>query len=247
MAISTSIRYSFLVLNLLLLCSGLASLATGLFFSSTTEARRNAVVSPGNLLSLTVGGGLITVTGILGCVAYWNPMRFRRAISVYCLLVISLALTCIGLGVGIWYQTLTMHDDSGDYWRTSWSYNLRKSFQEFSPDAPCCGFTSPRDAPAITDVCFEQSALPGCQDLVFTYADSYLRNIYTFIFGLTVLDAIVFLMAVIFLQAVNDEVRFEKMARKLFAQQQQQPSQGHPQAGESKDSGMHGYVMPPRI
>jgi len=145
-----------------------------------------------------------------------------------------------------------MHDDSGNNWRNSWSYNLRRSFQEFAPDAPCCGFTSPRDAPALTDVCFEQSALPGCQDLVFAYADSYLRNIYTFIFGLTILDFIVFLMGVIFVQARNDEARFEKMAKKLFAKGQLGPGAGQTSVyagdfGQERKEGPTTYAMPPRI
>ena len=220
MAISNSIRYSFLTLTLVLLASGIAALATGIYFNSTTEARRNAVVSSGNLISLIVGGALIIFTSLLGIYAYLDPLKRKLYLQGFAWLVFLISLTCVGLGIGIWYQTLTMHDDSGANWRNLWSYNLRRSFQEFDPRQPCCGFTSPRDAPAVTDTCFEQSALPGCQDLVFAYADSYLSNIYTFIFGMTILDFIVFLMAMIFIQERNDEARYEKMAQKLMKQAQ---------------------------
>jgi hypothetical protein len=97
-----------------------------------------------------------------------------------------------------------------------WTYNLKLAFQNSEEYPPCCGFKDPRDAPALTDYCFEQSALPGCQDYVFAYGDSYLRNIYMFVFGLCVLISLTWMSAVVFVQARNDEERFEKMAQKVF-------------------------------
>jgi len=216
MAISKNTRYTFLALNTLFLASGLIAFSVGLYFNTTTEARRNAVVSSSNLYSLIMGGIIILATSVIGFVGYMEPIKRKQWLLAFCWLVVGLMFTCIGLGCGVWFQTLTMHDDSGLKWRSSWSYNLRRAFQEAKTDAPCCGFMSPRDAPALTDVCFDQSALPGCQDFVFSYADSYLRNIYTFIFSLTFLDLFVFLAGVIFVQERNDEARFERMAAKMF-------------------------------
>jgi len=214
--IEAKIRYTFLALLALLLISGVGSFIVGLYFLQSTESRRNAVLSEGNLISLIVGGIVITLTSLVGFWGYARPIQRKFALLSLCYLIVAVIIACIFLGLGVWYQTLTYHDDTGDRWRKQWNYGLRRAFQDYEKDTPCCGFNDPRDFPAITDICFEQSALPGCQDIVFQYGDSYLVQIYIFIFGLTFLDTFAFLAAVIFLQARNDEARFERMAQKMF-------------------------------
>lgn len=72
------------------------------------------------------------------------------------------------------------------------------------------------DAPAISETCFANSTLGGCQEFVFSYADSYLRNIYSLIFGLVVFYVIGFLSGVVIIQARNEEARFERLAQKNY-------------------------------
>lgn len=218
MAIDPRIKYTYITLVSLLFASGIVSVFFGAYFSTSVEARRNAVLSRGNIASLIYGGVSVILVSILGVRGYMNPLRRKNTIFIFCVLMVGILLSCICLGIGVWYQTLTMHDDSGDKWRTQWSYNLRKGFQVYLKDTPCCGFRDPTDSPAATDICFEQSILPGCQDFVFSYAEEYLRNIYTFIFGLTFLDFFAIVAGILFFQARNEEARFVKLAQKAFSE-----------------------------
>jgi len=216
MAIDSKIRYTFLILLSLLLISGIGSFIVGVYFMQSTEARRNAVLSQGNVISLIVGAVVVTITSLVGFYGYLKPVQRKVALLAFCWMLVVVILACIFLGIGVWYQTLTFHDDSGVHWRSQWSYNLRRAFQDYDGTTPCCGFTDPTDFPAVSNICFDQSALPGCQDMVFSYGDSYLVQIYMFIFGMTFLDTFAFLAAVIFYQARNYEARFERMAQKKF-------------------------------
>lgn len=54
-------------------------------------------------------------------------------------------------------------------------------------------------------------------ETVFQYADTYLRNIYTCVFGSVIIDVFVFFAGIVVIQAANEEERYEKMAHKVMA------------------------------
>ncbi|RKP11745.1 Tetraspanin/Peripherin [Piptocephalis cylindrospora] len=216
MAISVNIKRTFLVILLLFFASGTGLLAIGLKFSAQRDSRRNAVVSDADITSLIAGGGVILGTAFIGLWGHLDPVRRKTSLLVFCCLVIGIILASIILGGSVWFTTLTMHDDFATRWRTIWSPSLRKAFQEARGDKFCCGWTGPEDSPSISDTCFANSTLGGCQDYVFSYADSYLRNIYSLIFGLVVFYVIGFLTGVVVIQARNQEARFERLAQKCY-------------------------------
>jgi len=58
------------------------------------------------------------------------------------------------------------------------------------------------------------STFPGCEEKVSAFADSYLRKLYTSLFGFTVVNVVCFVSNVILIQARNDEERYIRIGRK---------------------------------
>jgi hypothetical protein len=108
-----------------------------------------------------------------------------------------------------------MYDDFAIRWR-GWDASLRNGFQTFKPESPCCGYANRYDFPASNDICGPSTpaTIPGCRDLIYSYASSYLTNIYTCIFLFVFVAILDFLTVIMVIQAANEEERYERMSRK---------------------------------
>ncbi|KAF9579480.1 phospholipid scramblase 1, partial [Lunasporangiospora selenospora] len=121
----------------------------------------------------------------------------------------------LGLGGVVWFKTLRMRSLFYDQWLT-WPSALKVAFQDMTSldgYTQCCGYNS-----AVTVVasgaCATTNSFPGCEEKVSTYADLYLRKLYTSLFGFTVVNVFVFITTVILIQARNDEERYIRIGRK---------------------------------
>ncbi|RKP07569.1 Tetraspanin/Peripherin [Thamnocephalis sphaerospora] len=220
MAIQKSIRMMFLGMNTIFFLAGAASVGVGAYFytdSSAGSARRNAVVTADDIMSLIAIGSIVLFTALVGYFAYLQPVTRKPLMITFCFAVIGIVVVQVIMGILVWYKTLTMYDGFGSHWR-AWDEELRDNFQRLNEHAPCCGFANPTDFAAPSAVCSAStpSTIPGCQATVYTYADSYLRNIYTCIFIFVFIGIFDFFTAVMVVQAASDEERYEKISQKIM-------------------------------
>jgi len=80
----------------------------------------------------------------------------------------------------------------------------------------CCGYVQGQNV-VLSGACAAANAtttFPGCEEKVSAFADSYLRKLYTSLFGFTVVNVVCFVSGVILIQARNDEERYIRIGRK---------------------------------
>ncbi|KAF9141305.1 hypothetical protein BG015_001322, partial [Linnemannia schmuckeri] len=82
----------------------------------------------------------------------------------------------------------------------------------------CCGYNDrDRASTVLQGACAASNAnniYPGCEEKVSAFADSYLRKLYTSLFGFTLVNVVCFISTVILIQARNDEERYIRIGRK---------------------------------
>jgi hypothetical protein len=219
MAIEKSVRMMFLGMNSIYLIGGITCVIVGSYFHTNPYARRNAVVTTDDILSLICIGAIVVFNGLAGMFGFLNPITRRPILVAFCFVVLGIVVAQIVMGLVIWYKTLTMYDGFAVHWR-GWDEELRLAFQTLDPDNPCCGFTGPTDFPATSNICNANTppTVPGCQATVYSYAAGYLSNIYTWIFIFVFVGLFDFLTAVMVLQAATDEERYQKISQKAVAQ-----------------------------
>ncbi|KAI9598899.1 Tetraspanin/Peripherin [Syncephalis fuscata] len=215
MAIQKSVRVMFLVMNSIFFAAGIASVAIGAFFQNNHHARRNAVVSEDNILSLISIGAIVLFSSVVGFFGFVQPIPRKPILISFSISVVGIVIVLVVMGIHVWYTTLTMYDDFAFHWR-KWSVSLRDNFQTFTPGSPCCGYSNPHDFPAPSDFCGATTpmSVPGCRDTIYAYASSYLTNIYTCTFLFVFIGILDFLTTIMVIQSANEEERYEKMSQK---------------------------------
>lgn len=81
----------------------------------------------------------------------------------------------------------------------------------------CCGYSlGDQSSVVLSGACASSvpTKFPGCEEKIAAFADSYLRKLYTSLFGFTVVNVVCFVSTVILIQARNDEERYIRIGRK---------------------------------
>ncbi|KAG0300136.1 phospholipid scramblase 1 [Dissophora globulifera] len=182
---------------------------------SAEGAPRDAVISREVEQAGTFIGALVAATSLVGFVGGAAPVRRKAFLISFTWLIVAVMLTELGMGGVIWFKTLRMRSLFATQWAT-WPDTLKVAFQDMSSlkgYGQCCGYHDNLTM-VISGACTVTATFPGCEEKVSVFADSYLRKLYTSLFGFTVVNVIVFVSAVILLQARNDEERYIRIGKK---------------------------------
>ncbi|KAF9950216.1 phospholipid scramblase 1 [Mortierella alpina] len=218
MANLRKLQYYFYAFVALYMLTGIGALILGNVWLQQSEdgAPREAVISRGIEQAGVIIGGFVAATGLVG---YWGgvaPVRRKRFLLAFIVLLITVMAAELGLGGVIWFKTLRMRSLFATQWLT-WPDSLKVAFQDMtslSGYGQCCGYEY-REHVVRAGACAAATAnFPGCEEKVSAFADGYLRKLYTSLFGFTVVNVICFVSAVILVQARNDEERYIRIGRK---------------------------------
>ncbi|KAG0000127.1 phospholipid scramblase 1 [Entomortierella chlamydospora] len=200
--------------------TGIGGLVMGTLWlrQSVEGAPRDAVISREIEKAGTFIGGFVAATSLIGYVGGIAPVRRKRFLIAFAWLIVAAMIAELGLGGVIWFKTLRMRSFFTTQWST-WSDSLKIAFQDMT-NLPgygqCCGYLDgDSKSIVVSGACTTQTiSFPGCEEKVSAFADSYLRKLYTSLFGFTVVNVICFVSTVILVQARNDEERYIRIGRK---------------------------------
>ncbi|KAK3828599.1 MAG: hypothetical protein J3Q66DRAFT_323059 [Benniella sp.] len=198
--------------------SAIAAMVMGMVWlgQSADGAPRDAVISREIEKTGTFIGALVAATAIVGYVGGAAPVRRKRFLLAFAWLIVAALFAELLLGGVIWFKTLRMRSLFASQWLT-WSDELKIAFQQMTTVkgyGQCCGYKYGEHV-VRSGICEVQAAMfPGCEEKVSTFADLYLRKLYTSLFGFTIVNVVCFLSTVALIQARNDEERYIRIGRK---------------------------------
>ncbi|KAI7819995.1 hypothetical protein BC939DRAFT_505258 [Gamsiella multidivaricata] len=208
----------FLVFTTIYLFTGVGALIMGMLWlrQAADGAPRDAVISRGIEQAGTFIGALVAGTALVGYVGGVAPVRRKRFLVSFAWLMVAVMIAELSLGGVIWFKTLRMRSLFASQWLT-WPDSLKTAFQDMTTLAgypQCCGYLY-RQNVVPSGLCAQSpSIFPGCEEKVSVFADSYLRKLYTSLFGFTIVNVVCFVSTVILIQARNDEERYIRIGRK---------------------------------
>ncbi|KHN98821.1 Tetraspanin [Metarhizium album ARSEF 1941] len=212
-------------ISILFLASGCLELA----FSLIVQAQMDDEPSSGEqvvrnhlhrVFPLTAGvaNGIVTLAAfafaMLGLI---TPMRFWLKFAGYLLTLCG--LFTLSLGVFLWIMTLRLKDAFFPAYLSldpAGQSLIQQSFQ-------CCGYYNSTTPAFVTDpTCPSPAAaalLRGCGAAVSNFANSYINSIFTTLFGIVGLDAILFLCIACLLKERKERERYRHIDEKTGFQQ----------------------------
>ncbi|KAF8943733.1 phospholipid scramblase 1 [Haplosporangium gracile] len=213
-------RYFFAFITVYML-TGIGALVMGSMWlrQSADGAPREAVISRAIEQTGTLIGAAVAVTALVGYVGGAAPVRFKILLVAFVWLIVTAMLAELGLGGVIWFKTLRMRSLFHTQWVGEWSDSLKVAFQDMTQMTgygQCCGYND-KVSIVLQGACAATNAnaiYPGCEEKVSAFADSYLRKLYTSLFGFTLINVVCFISTVILIQARNDEERYIRIGRK---------------------------------
>ncbi|KAF9349386.1 phospholipid scramblase 1 [Mortierella sp. AD094] len=212
-------QYYFFFFLAIYTLTGVGALVLGNVWLSQSEAGgapREAVISREIEQAGTIIGAVVAGTALFGFVGGIAPIRFRTILTTFILLLIGAMLAELGLGGVIWFKTLRMRSLYQTQWLT-WSDSLKIAFQDMTSVTgydQCCGYTQFNNVVLSGACAAPNQQFPGCEEKVSAFADSYLRKLFTSLFGFTVINVFVFVATVILIQTRNDEERYIRIRKK---------------------------------
>ncbi|KAF9942485.1 phospholipid scramblase 1 [Mortierella antarctica] len=210
-------RYYFFFITIYLV-TGIGALVMGTMWlqQSVEGAPREAVISRSIEKAGTFIGAFVAATALVGFVGGIAPVRRKPFLVAFAWLIIAAMIAELALGGVIWFKTLRMRSLFETQWLT-WSNSLKIAFQDMtslSGYSQCCGYQDGEQIVRSGACAASPTVLPGCEEKVSAFADSYLRKLYTSLFGFTVVNVVCFVSTIILLQARNDEERYIRIGRK---------------------------------
>ncbi|KAG0364284.1 phospholipid scramblase 1 [Mortierella sp. AD032] len=208
-------KYFFAFITVYML-TGVGALVMGSMWlrQSADGAPREAVIS-----RAIDQRGAVAATALVGFVGGAAPVRFKVMLVAFVWLIVCAMLAELGLGGVIWFKTLRMRSLFHTQWVNEWPDSLKVAFQDMTQMTgygQCCGYNDVGSIVASGACAAKQAAsnFPGCEEKVAVFADSYLRKLYTSLFGFTLVNVVCFISTVILIQARNDEERYIRIGRK---------------------------------
>ncbi|KAF9216142.1 phospholipid scramblase 1 [Podila verticillata] len=221
MASLKKLQWYFYVFLFIYTFTGVSALVLGNVWlrQSADGAPRDAVISRPIEQAGTYIGAFVGATGILGLLGGMAPVRRKRFLIAFAWLVVFALIAELSLGGVIWFKTLRMRSLFRTQWIT-WSTELKVAFQDMTSltgYGQCCGYSlGDQSSVVLSGACASPvpTKFPGCEEKIAAFADSYLRKLYTSLFGFTVVNVVCFVSTVILIQARNDEERYIRIGRK---------------------------------
>ncbi|KAG0051230.1 phospholipid scramblase 1 [Gryganskiella cystojenkinii] len=203
-------RYFFVFVTIYMI-TGVGALVMGTLWlrQSDEGAPREAVISR----SIEK----VAVTSLVGYIGGIAPVRRKNFLLAFAWLMVLAVIAELSLGGIIWFKTLRMRSLFAGQWLGDWKDPLKIAFQDMTSltgYGQCCGYKADQNVVASGACIATPSKFPGCEEKVAAFADSYLRKLYTSLFGFTVVNVICFVSNIILIQARNDEERYIRIGRK---------------------------------
>ncbi|KAF8950816.1 phospholipid scramblase 1 [Entomortierella lignicola] len=212
-------KYYFFLFLAVYTLTGIGALVLGRTWLSQAEAGgapREAVISRVIEQVGTYLGAVVAATAVVGLIGGIAPIRFKKFLLTFVILIIAVMMAELGLGGVIWFKTLRMRSTYQTQWLT-WSDSLRAAFQDMtsvSGYGQCCGYLQNTNV-VLSGLCADPNQqFPGCEEKVSAFADGYLRKLFTSLFGFTIVNVVLFVTTVILIQTRNDEERYIRIRRK---------------------------------
>ncbi|KAG0239744.1 phospholipid scramblase 1 [Mortierella sp. GBA43] len=206
-------QYWFLFFITVYTLTGIAALALGNVWLQQAEggAPRDAVISREIEL-----GGIVAGTALVGYVGAISPLKRKRFLVCFLVLMIVVMFAELGLGGVIWFKTLRMRSLFQDKWLI-WPDSLKIAFQDMTSltgYGQCCGYITGQNIVSSGLCAVSPQSFVGCEEKVSVFADGYLRKLFTSLFGFTVVNVFVFISGVMLVQTRNDEERYIRIGKK---------------------------------
>ncbi|KAF9985069.1 phospholipid scramblase 1, partial [Modicella reniformis] len=163
----------------------------------------------------TIIGGIVAATALIGYVGAISPLKCKRFLVSFLVVMIAAMMAELGLGGVIWFKTLRMRSLFKDKWLI-WPDSLKIAFQDMSTlngYGQCCGYLFSQNV-VPSGLCATSTVYEGCEEKVSVFADGYLRKLFTSLFGFTVVNLVVFISGLMLVQTRNDEERYIRIGKK---------------------------------
>ncbi|KAF9112143.1 phospholipid scramblase 1 [Mortierella sp. AM989] len=212
-------QYYYFFMLVIYILTGAGALVLGnvwLNQSDSGGAPREAVISRSIEEVGTMLGGIVVGTAIVGIIGGIAPIRFKKFLLAFVILLISVMLAELGLGGVIWFKTLRMRSLYQHQW-LDWTDSLKIAFQDMTSltgYGQCCGYLQNANVVPSGECASLTQSFPGCEEKISAFADGYLRKLFTSLFGFTIVNVIVFVTTVILIQTRNDEERYIRISQK---------------------------------
>lgn len=183
---------------------------------------RTLVIGKLDLTTATVLGVFIIISFIIGLVGFYQSAGPEKKGNTLGLVVFNWSLICttvftVIVGSIIWFFTLRERRDFMRIW-----LQQPAATQAFLQDTlSCCGYWNATDiglftqntgfCSAITNV----TAVPGCVTPITAFADYFLNNVFTTIYGFTAVEASLFLITCCLIISRHEEDRFRRIDSKV--------------------------------
>ncbi|KAG0305622.1 phospholipid scramblase 1 [Dissophora globulifera] len=212
-------QYYFLSFVFLYTATGVGALvlANSWLAQSASGAPREAVISREiEQAGMFIGIG-VAATSLVGYIGGISPLRRKDFLTGFVVLLMLAMLAELGLGGTIWFRSLRIRSLFQTLWVNSWSDSLKIAFQDMTTQTgfgQCCGYLANQNVVASGACATIPSTFPGCEEKVFSFADGYLRKLFTSLFGFTIVNVVVFVATIILIQTRNDEERYIRIGKK---------------------------------
>ncbi|KAF9582897.1 phospholipid scramblase 1 [Lunasporangiospora selenospora] len=218
MATLRKLQCYFLVFVTIYMLSGIAALVMGTLWlqQSAEGAPRDAVISRAIEKGGTFIGAIVAVTALVGYVGGIQPVERKPFLVAFAWLMVAAMIAELALGGVIWFKTLRMRSLFQSQWLT-WPDTLKIAFQDMTSLTGyglCCGYMDGQEIVSSGHCISPSTPFDGCEEKVSAFADSYLRKLYTSLFGFTVVNVVCLVSTIILVQARNDEERYRRIGRK---------------------------------
>ncbi|KAF9912878.1 phospholipid scramblase 1 [Linnemannia zychae] len=218
MANIRKVQYTLFGMLTLYMVTGIGALVLANMWLSSEMAPREAVISREIERAGAIIGGIVAATGLVGFVGAIAPISRKDFLLAYVVLLIAVILAELGLGGVIWFKTLRMRSVFQDKWTNEWVLSLKAAFQDMTSltgYGQCCGYATRADM-VFSEACGPSTPVevPVCAEKISAFADSYLRKLFTSLFGFTIINVFVFVTTVILIQTRNDEERYIRIGKK---------------------------------
>ncbi|KAF9914499.1 phospholipid scramblase 1 [Lobosporangium transversale] len=199
--------------------TGIVALIMGSIWlrQSSDGAPRDAVISQEIERAGTIIAAVVAVISLIGYIGGSAPVRRKPFLTAFAWLIVAAMVAELALGGVIWFKTLRMRSLFASQWLV-WPESLKVTFQNMTSlrgYGQCCGYHDSMNI-VYSGLCARKTAAmyPGCEEKISAFADSYLRKLYTSLFGFTVVNVVCFVSTIIVIQARNDEERYIRIGKK---------------------------------
>ncbi|MCJ1444331.1 MAG: phospholipid scramblase 1 [Stictis urceolatum] len=206
----------YLVLDFLFLCTGGLVLAFSLIFNPTKAGSglttKTDAASSLLLQTTPLSGGIVNAAFIFVAFLISLPgilmSKNRTWLRIQSWALVVCGLISLILGLDIWFSTLKTRSNLAGTWGLQPAHEQSLLQQQFK----CCGYLDFTSPPFVTDnTCTDDQVaalLGGCAAPFSAFANKLLDIVFTAMFGMVALNALLFLAAIVVLKDRQEKERY---------------------------------------